>query len=1059
MNHRRRTSMTSTSTTRSVRESSMQNKNFRSPSVGSATPKLEDDEDGKLKRSTRGRNPLPPTTGPLFPPLPPKQPKNSPKNSPQAPSRSPAMRTPQTQPQTQFLSQLAAPPEIITPASPLLKETTITTTTPSEIPTDLPIDSTALDEDAISARSASPEKNHVQSTSNASLTPPPPTSEDTTAEGEGKDDEQIPQNGDENGNEGEDDWHSYRRSRLVRKFGNGDASSTASGSNQVQIEVKEEPDIDNEGIQAPGKGESEETPVKTRRGSRLHYLSNENTPSASASLLNSDRDNRAGSASRLGRKRRGEDELLLDDHLLPAEIRRTNTSAKKEKKEEVEEEEKRVEPEMEQEEEDEDDVGAGTGIEVEVDEEEEDEDEEEEVKDVTRCVCQKEDIDVMMIQCDECNVWQHGECMGIWGDEEAPDEYFCEECKPERHQALLKWIRRQGRKSGSFIPPLPENLANLHNDRDQYPPSQSKRWIEPEEPPEPSPPPKPTSRSHHKKDQASPAAEEHAHDGRRSTRGRQPAPSISREKPVSTSSKNDIVRPVSVKTASNRKVRGVSSITPERDSQSPQQSSAKEPKKRSTMNSRDSAYEEAVKAALEASKADALRPTPDEIDETATVEEKEIERGEKRRRDDEEESEEKERAKKGKRKRDDDEGSTGSVEPSANKVKHPNQYTYRPKPPSTIQQPAAAPSPARRVAASTPVPSAQPAHHEHGTRRAGALAAAPVIYHPLTPESANHLSWFLPDHLSSFSDLLPAPNPNALEVPAPRVVSYLPRNHFHNQKYGPFSEERNEKGKLVLPDEPSGREIIGDKQTQLDPPARPRYPVKRVTTAEMRKRVRNVLEYVGRIQIEEGKRQQRAKLLGININSKFTSTKSIQKENDMGVDVGIDMDGDIEMNQEPTSTGDGIKTVEDSTTTENENQDENGIDNHQGVSIQLMDELTRDLIGFQESFSSNGNTINGNGFGFASPMTLSNSTFGNNRVPPTPTLPADPSIPTVTVPHEPTEVITEDTNPAIQIGNVESEDLKGMDVYRQGIVNTVVTSEEEKGAAEKINEIVAEAAA
>lgn len=27
----------------------------------------------------------------------------------------------------------------------------------------------------------------------------------------------------------------------------------------------------------------------------------------------------------------------------------------------------------------------------------------------------------MMIQCDKCNVWQHGACMGIWGDDEAPD--------------------------------------------------------------------------------------------------------------------------------------------------------------------------------------------------------------------------------------------------------------------------------------------------------------------------------------------------------------------------------------------------------------------------------------------------------------------------------------------------------------------------------------------------------------------------------------------------------------------------------------------------------------
>jgi hypothetical protein len=29
-----------------------------------------------------------------------------------------------------------------------------------------------------------------------------------------------------------------------------------------------------------------------------------------------------------------------------------------------------------------------------------------------------------MIQCDKCNVWQHGPCMGIWSDDEAPDGEF-----------------------------------------------------------------------------------------------------------------------------------------------------------------------------------------------------------------------------------------------------------------------------------------------------------------------------------------------------------------------------------------------------------------------------------------------------------------------------------------------------------------------------------------------------------------------------------------------------------------------------------------------------------
>lgn len=31
------------------------------------------------------------------------------------------------------------------------------------------------------------------------------------------------------------------------------------------------------------------------------------------------------------------------------------------------------------------------------------------------------DNSAMMISCDKCNVWQHGPCMGIWGDDDAPD--------------------------------------------------------------------------------------------------------------------------------------------------------------------------------------------------------------------------------------------------------------------------------------------------------------------------------------------------------------------------------------------------------------------------------------------------------------------------------------------------------------------------------------------------------------------------------------------------------------------------------------------------------------
>ncbi|WVQ96437.1 hypothetical protein IAU59_003542 [Kwoniella sp. CBS 9459] len=1007
MEVRRRTSMTSTAS-RSQRESSAQFKSFRSPSIGSATPKLEEDDDGTPRR-TRHRNPLPPTTGPLFPPLPPKQPKNSPKNSPKAPSRSPAVG-PTAGPQ---------------PTSGLAAEISLS---------DLPADLSALDEDAISARSVSPEKPdvHIPSASNASLTPPP-TSEDAKeadAEPEAtEDDDHGDDEGDGEGHDtgeaGQDDWDAYRRHRPVRGFG------TASVKTEPGVEPETQPEED-----------LEDTPVKTRGSKNTNGLTVPTGGSSTPSASTGGASERAGSASR-GRKRRGEDELLLDDHLLPAEIRRTKG------KKDVSPGNKGRQEDAGEDEED----GRAEQVEADADAEEDDD---EEGKDITRCVCGKEDVDVMMIQCDECNVWQHGECMGIWEDWEAPDEYFCEICQPERHTVLKRWIKRSKRKNnGIFVPPRPQELYELYNQRDEGYPTQSDRWkkeyppedFQPTKPatkPVPPPPPPPPPRQQ-TRDPTSPIADNG--DGRRSTRGRQPA--AKSEKPPSTSH-TEKTRQDSSSTklpTQHRRVRHVSTSSEERDSRSPQPSAP--PKRRSTMNSRDAAYEEEVKAALEASRAE-MTETHEEVPPTVVTEEKD--RGEKRRREDEEEVEvDKERAKRGKRKKEEEEAMSDAGQGMVSgKPKHPNQYTYRPKPPSTIQIPAA-PSPARRTGGGTPAPPAPPAHHDHGTRRAGALAAAPVVYHPLNEESANHLSWHLPDHLSAFGDLLPSLNPVALEVPAPRVLSYLPRNHFHNQHYGPFSEERDSNGKLILPDEPSGREPVGDKSTQLDPPARPRFPVKRVTTAEMKKRVRNVLEYVGRVQVEEGKRQERAKLLGISaVTERSKSTDGAAQ---------VDGEGDITMSDEnpaarnTSTSGSGSTPLPEPT-----------------KSMQLMDELTRDLIAFQESFTSNG---------FASPMPPSapfsssgtsasiashhlngsaNTTDGLS-VPPTPILAMEPKVPISPAVQVPEVTTTKDKEGTIQQGESEVPVAEGLDVYREGLVRTVITAGEEVEVAEKIGELVAESQA
>ena len=88
---------------------------------------------------------------------------------------------------------------------------------------------------------------------------------------------------------------------------------------------------------------------------------------------------------------------------------------------------------------------------------EEDEDEEEEE---TRCICGQleypglpvtsannakvrsqvdsdpisEDSTGWFIQCDECQVWQHGGCVGILDENESPEKYFCEQCRKDFHE-------------------------------------------------------------------------------------------------------------------------------------------------------------------------------------------------------------------------------------------------------------------------------------------------------------------------------------------------------------------------------------------------------------------------------------------------------------------------------------------------------------------------------------------------------------------------------------------------------------------------------------------------
>lgn len=52
-----------------------------------------------------------------------------------------------------------------------------------------------------------------------------------------------------------------------------------------------------------------------------------------------------------------------------------------------------------------------------------------------RCICDNNESIGVMIQCEECGVWQHCDCMNIIDD---PVNYWCEECRPQDHPYYSK---------------------------------------------------------------------------------------------------------------------------------------------------------------------------------------------------------------------------------------------------------------------------------------------------------------------------------------------------------------------------------------------------------------------------------------------------------------------------------------------------------------------------------------------------------------------------------------------------------------------------------------------
>ncbi|XP_076131864.1 PHD finger protein 20-like isoform X1 [Alosa pseudoharengus] len=70
---------------------------------------------------------------------------------------------------------------------------------------------------------------------------------------------------------------------------------------------------------------------------------------------------------------------------------------------------------------------------------------------IVRCVCEVQEENDFMIQCEECFCWQHGTCMGLMEDS-VPDTYSCYICRdpPAQRQSQRYWYDRDWLTAGQM---------------------------------------------------------------------------------------------------------------------------------------------------------------------------------------------------------------------------------------------------------------------------------------------------------------------------------------------------------------------------------------------------------------------------------------------------------------------------------------------------------------------------------------------------------------------------------------------------------------------------------
>lgn len=554
---------------------------------------------------------------------------------------------------------------------------------------------------------------------------------------------------------------------------------------------------------------------------------------------------------------------------------------------------------------------------------------------VTRCVCGSADENVgLMIQCETCKCWQHCVCMGMQVEEDCPDVYYCEQCRPELHIPLLRSLGL-----------LPKAAKKGTGKGAKYSARELKEA----------------------KEAIALLAEENA---RRNEAAEAAAAYNSRDRKGGASSRREESKEI-----------------------------PKSPKRRNTMNSRDSAYggwepippglladgevwegaddkkggkkrkrghpddagdsaaqtpelgEGAGDAASDVAKRRRMSAGhPADHDADADMDEDDLSGGA----DHSGSASKSHKKKKGNNQYIVRETSV-TADSSASKPRHPNQYTYRNKDKNgnhAANGQKTGSSSTSNLTSHSPSPSPSKGRAEHA-RRAAARDNGYQIGTPAPGEFSGSASrggqqpstiqWGLPEHLTHLSYLLPNGGSSQLGSAKPQAPT---NENGGASKKGATSLSTSSSGQSSSggPSPPAGASFPTPFQvlSSIESSTKVRFPSRRMTMSEMRKRVRNIGEYMTRSQIEAVEREKRMKLLSIVPPYMEEPEEEAEME--------------VESTQDDTKDG-GEANPTESGPGENANQEarkEDGSGQSKQerlpLSMRLMEELTRELINFQRKF-------------------------------------------------------------------------------------------------------------